>query len=247
VRHGLRSGLVALGLALAIVALIHAGRGPMAAPGGISPASLRAWLSARGPDVAFFAGLRLVALGLAWYLLFVTLLNLGAHATGSLAVIRAADFVTLPSVRRVLSGAVGLSLTASTMALAGPAYSAGSRPPAATAAADELPLIRHLPADAGNPAPTMRWLPAPTPAPAAAPGVPVAAQVTDTTWVVQPGDSFWSRAEYAVASRLGQTPDDAEVDAYWVELIEANRARLVHRDEPSLIYPGQIFVMPPPR
>jgi nucleoid-associated protein YgaU len=37
---------------------------------------------------------------------------------------------------------------------------------------------------------------------------------------------------------------DAEVVPYWRAVIEANRDRLADRDNPSLVFPGQEFVLP---
>jgi hypothetical protein len=59
--------------------------------------------------------------------------------------------------------------------------------------------------------------------------------------VVEPGEHFWSIAEEVVAQR----PDaDLEVADYWRLLVEANRDRLVDRDNPDLIHPGQELVLP---
>jgi nucleoid-associated protein YgaU len=41
-------------------------------------------------------------------------------------------------------------------------------------------------------------------------------------------------------------PSDAEVDDYWTRLIAANRDRLAHGDDPDLVFPGQVFDLPPP-
>jgi nucleoid-associated protein YgaU len=41
-------------------------------------------------------------------------------------------------------------------------------------------------------------------------------------------------------------PRKRQVAAYWLVLIEANRDRLVVADNPDLLYPGQVLVLPPP-
>ena len=61
---------------------------------------------------------------------------------------------------------------------------------------------------------------------------------------VAPGDHLWAIAARTVTERLGATPTDAEVAAYWRRLIEANRDRLVDPHDPSLIHPGQRLVLP---
>ena len=62
--------------------------------------------------------------------------------------------------------------------------------------------------------------------------------------VVVSGDSMWSIARTELTARLARAPTIAEIDPYWRDLIERNRDRLVHRDEPGLIYPGQVFLLP---
>ena len=65
------------------------------------------------------------------------------------------------------------------------------------------------------------------------------------TWTVRPGDHFWYIAETTLASARGRPVSDAEVAAYWLTVIQANRDRLAVPSEPSFIYPGQVFVLPP--
>ncbi len=58
--------------------------------------------------------------------------------------------------------------------------------------------------------------------------------------VVQPGEHFWSIAERVVNDRGIDVP----VGRYWQLLVEANRSRLVDPDDPDLLYPGQVLVLP---
>lgn len=64
------------------------------------------------------------------------------------------------------------------------------------------------------------------------------------SYTVQPGDNFWTIAAAQVQAKLGRTPTNAEVAAYWEVLIEANRAN-ISSGNPSLIYPGEQFTLPP--
>lgn len=64
------------------------------------------------------------------------------------------------------------------------------------------------------------------------------------TWVVRPGDDLWAIAATTLQRRIGHQPTDAEIDAYFLDLVEANEARLVAPGVPDLIYPGQVFVLP---
>jgi nucleoid-associated protein YgaU len=49
-----------------------------------------------------------------------------------------------------------------------------------------------------------------------------------------------------LASAWGRPPSDAEIVPYWRQLIEVNRAVLADRDNPDLIFPGQLFTVPAP-
>ena len=63
---------------------------------------------------------------------------------------------------------------------------------------------------------------------------------------VETGDHFWSLSEEALAEAWGRPPTDAEVAPYWQQVVEANRERLAPPHDPSLIYPGQVFLLPTP-
>lgn len=60
---------------------------------------------------------------------------------------------------------------------------------------------------------------------------------------VEDGDNFWLIAERHMTEQLGRAATDADVQRYWLRLIDANRSRLATAD-PNLIYPGQHFVLP---
>ncbi len=84
--------------------------------------------------------------------------------------------------------------------------------------------------------PTTAALAAPTPA---APADPA------TTWTIRPGDHLWRVARSTLAARSTPSPTDAEVLGYLHDLIDANRSRLVVPTDPDLVFPGQVFVLPP--
>jgi hypothetical protein len=67
---------------------------------------------------------------------------------------------------------------------------------------------------------------------------------TQPTWTIQPGQHFWAVAEHLVTDRLGRPPTDAEIVPYWHRLIEANRDRLRDRNNPDLVFPSQVLVLP---
>jgi hypothetical protein len=203
--------------------------GPLAGPPLTDAAGARAWLEGSDPVIASFALLRLVALGAAVYLAAVTVLHLLARASHLPRLVRVADLVTAPSVRRVLAGMAGMSLTASSMSLTADAR------PGQDGTATMRVLTAEEPVEPDGTA-TMRVVAAPV-----EPPTPVR-----RTWVVAPGGSFWATAEAELAATLGRTPTDAEVAPFWTALVEHNRSRLADPTNPDLIFAGQTFELPPP-
>ena len=64
------------------------------------------------------------------------------------------------------------------------------------------------------------------------------------TVIVDSGDHFWAIAEQALVDAWGRQPTDAEITPYWVELVAANKDRLLPPEDPNLIYPSQAFLLP---
>lgn len=128
----------------ACLAGLHAAGGSLSPPPLSEPHRLGQWLEQRRPAEAAVAVVRLVALGLAWYLAAVTAAGVLARATGAAGLMRAVDAVSVALVRRLVRGAVGLSL-------------------ATTVAGGSGGLALAEPAPAPAAAATMRLLPAPAP------------------------------------------------------------------------------------
>lgn len=229
------SGSVAVLVGLAVVVLVVAGRGELAAP---PLRGFGAWADARGPIVAAVALLRLVALGAAAWLAVVAVVAAVADLLGSAALAGAAARSLPPVLRRVLTGIAGAG-TAGAVVLG----ATGTATPGAADAPPAVERLVRLPGDPADPPPvaTMAVLDEAAPAPVAPTDVGAA-----STWTVAPGDSFWSIADELLAERLGRPPTDAEVDGPWRALIEANRDRLATGD-PDLLLPGQVLVLPDPR
>ncbi|MGI8758101.1 MAG: LysM peptidoglycan-binding domain-containing protein [Acidimicrobiales bacterium] len=219
-----------------------AARGPLTPPPLTDPGSWAAWAGGRTPLQAAFAVLGMVVMALAWYLLAVTVLTVAARLWGARRLLSLAELLTLPVVRRSLHAAIGLSLTSSALGSpapvligiasasggAGVADSAtfpppegGSGPPPAS------PVMRRLPDGQAGPS-----VGEPAPAP--------------TDWEVRPGDHLWSVAARTMAEAWGNAVSDEEVTPYWLEVVEANRDRLVDPGNTDLIVPGQILVLPAP-
>lgn len=205
--------------------------------------SWAAALERDGPVVTAMAVARLLALGLAWYVVVVTLLvAAGGRWRGSRSE-RLVSWTCVGPMRRwvlALTGAavVGPALGASVVAPgSAPAMAVGVTAEGADAT-DPVTMRLVEPDGEGLPAPE-----ADEPPPAAAEHVPDG-HVPDGH-VVTAGESFWSIAADVVTRARGAVPCDSEVAGYWLELIEVNRHHLVDRDNPDLIFPGQVFRLPP--
>ena len=64
-------------------------------------------------------------------------------------------------------------------------------------------------------------------------------------WHVTSGDHLWGIAEATVEAHVGGPAKEATVRRYWRRLIAENRNRLVDPDNADLIFPGQVFHLPP--
>lgn len=62
------------------------------------------------------------------------------------------------------------------------------------------------------------------------------------TWRVEPGDHLWAIARHVVTA-TSPGAGNTDVGAYWIRLIEANLG--VVGENPDLIHPGQVIVLPP--
>jgi hypothetical protein len=243
----------------ALLLLVHADPAADAPPIG---RDIGRWWAGHDPLDAAASASRALAVAVTTYLVAVTALHLLAVVSrrrrlGRVATRLGPRFL----VRLAATATIGTSAIALT---SGPAAFAAESPAPVGAGAtmevvDAVPAVPHtsLPwADAAptttTPAPTT-----PTPDPtvgaggvgpattAEQPAPPPPGPTTATTEaIVHEGDSMWTLARDELAARLGRRPTDAEIDPYWRSLIAANRDRLVDHDDPSLIYPGQSFVLP---
>jgi hypothetical protein len=308
-RHGARLRLaVWVGTLTVGMVVFHALGGGALSPPPLDPSGWGAWAAGRDPLPATFAVLRLLVLALGWYLLGATAVGILARVPRRTGLLRIADALTLPALRRLLHGALGVSL-ATAMATSVPAWDPGTTRPAPVtlraagpevtepgelmvvlaALDDDRVTLEHV--DGSRPLPLRlldRAREAQTGPAAGAGGGEVderpsaadtaaadaddevtadevaadevaadevaadeaAAPADDATGpvagvhVVVPGESFWTIAQDALGSGLGRPPTEAESLVYWRRLIEANRDRLVDRDNADLIFPGQELVVP---
>ncbi|MEX2504199.1 MAG: hypothetical protein WD378_05070 [Egicoccus sp.] len=205
------------------------------------PAAFLGWVAATDPALATMSLLRLFVLALSWYLVGVTAVGTVARIAGAVRLVRLADALTVPQLRRLLQSALGLGLATAMVASATPAR------------AQPLPLqlLEDVAAEPTDPTETGGT----GPVPAAPPDVPlpVVAEAADASTATPPsdqhtvvaGESFWRIAADRVADATGRRPSDAEVAVYWRRLIEQNRSRLADPGNPDLLYPGQYLHLPP--
>jgi hypothetical protein len=122
-------------LVVGLVVFLGLGSGALAPPTLTDPASWGDWAASRDPLVATVAVLRLIVLALAWYLVGVTTIGIVARLARAARLVRVADALTVPVVRRLLQGALGLGLAT---AMVGAATPAVHRPPTPTVTADAI-------------------------------------------------------------------------------------------------------------
>lgn len=237
---GLLAGLAAAGEALPSPPLTEPGAWP-------------AWIASQPPVPAVFGLLRLVALAVGFYLLATTLLVTVARLARAARMIRVADALTVPAVRRLTATAVGVGLATATLSglsedggpwagggpttitaeMAEPGEAGLGMASLGEAGADEVTLALRDDADDGEGDGGDGADPERSEA-GGAPG----------TVVVAAGDHLWGIAERVVAASVGGHPSEEAVAPYWRRLVEANRDRLADPANPDLIHPGQEFVLP---
>lgn len=254
------STLVAVAGAGATITLLNRADTP-----GVDWSDLSQWLNDTSAEDVLVALVRLLALGVAWWLLASTTLYVAATALRLPLLVRCAGWTTLPVLRRVVDGVVAGSIVAGSTVGTGmaalaqtpaaepaPAYvprPAGDGPTYLPTPAGDGPT--YVPTPAGDSAPDA---PVSLPAPAAAHTTPVvparprpaAPDAPPTAHRVERGQHLWGIARAHLAAASGRPAADlhpAEVAPYWRRLIDANASRLRSGD-PDLIHPGEELVLP---
>lgn len=242
--------------------------------GGVSPAPppwrWGPWLSTADTATAVVAILRTLAIVAAWYLALLTLAGTVARRAQRPALVEVTDAATPAFVRALLTSAGGLTLSAAGLSLGvAPLLAPGETPgidlvaaaatPAApvpsSALAERASLERVPVGDGADPTAVLRpfqFRLAPLQAPLAATAADgdIGPRDSDESgepaiWVAETGDHLWTIAAETLAESWGRPGSEAEVAAYWATVVAANGSNLVVPGDADLIFPGQVFDLPP--
>lgn len=217
-----------------VLTLQGLGRVPSLAIDATAP---RRWLAVTPPEDALAAVVRLLALGLAWWLLVTTLAYLLARLSGLPAAVRATGAVTLPAVRRAVGRGISVGVLTGVLATPLPSFAQPVPPPA------EPPVLEDVaaPLPPGIAPPVTPRPPAGTARP---PPDPIGrTDPTGGTHLVVAGDNLWTIARDRLTS-TSEDGSDARVARYWRRVVEDNVGRLRSGD-PDLIHPGETVRLPP--
>lgn len=203
--------------------------------------ALGRWVEANGAIAASFGTLRLATLCVGAILFAATVFSIAARLAGWTRAARWTALLTLPPVRQAVVAAVGISLGAA--AVEGSIGTPQAVPSAPAPQLAHPPHGRAGQAAIGSALPRATSRPHPAQEPPGPPSLPQPRE--SQTWTVRAGEDFWSISAMVLQRRLGAPPSDATIADYCDKMIAANRLRLVEPSLPSLIYPGQRFVLPP--
>lgn len=187
--------------------------------------SWTAWSTSAPPTDAVVALLRFAAIGAGWWIAASTALYAASRMVGAARSAHLLRRLVVPSLRRLVEGALVGSLTLGTAA---PATAERAIPPV-------ILIERDTGSDHVGPT---RKVPPPLVAPArSGDGRREPEQLT--IHVVEPGEHLWAIA----AATVGHT-GTGEIGRYWRSLVAHNRDRLRSGD-PDLVFPGEVIELPP--
>lgn len=130
-----------LGCLVAAIGLLRwLGGAGLAVPPVDDPSAWGNWLAEADPVTATVAILRVVAVGIAWYLTGVTSISVVARLLEAASLVRLADALSVGPIRVLVQQAVGVGLAASVLAVAVP--TSGTAP-----VEDEVAVMTPIPGD----------------------------------------------------------------------------------------------------
>jgi hypothetical protein len=227
-----------------LAALWFGGGSTLPWPPLADPARLPGWWSHHGPAVGAFSVARVVLMAVgAYWLGLLTLIGLAVLIRG-----RRPARLGAPGGSAALRLALGAAVSGGLIAGCAGATSPGqAREPPPTlqylGPAAPVPLDRR----AGTPAARLSPGPRHRSSRPQLPRRTATAATGRSRWVVRPGDDLWSISATTLAeawARHGAKPGPSDVAGYWVRVIAVNRYRLPDPADPSLIFPGDVIVLP---
>ena len=242
-RPGVGPALAGVAGAVLCLATLVASARTLPFPDVTDATGLERWARTVGAATVAFTLLRAVALLLLGWWVLAWVVGVLARRTRRARVVAAVDRVSPRVVRHLAEAAAGLGIVVSALS---PAVGAGAAQPAGAVVAmvDLGPVMTDLGAvEAPSPPTTTTTPPAtPTVRPGEATTEPAAPRASDT-WTVEPGDTLWHVAEVTATESLGRPADTAEVARRLDELVALNAERLAVPGDPSLVFPGQVFLL----
>ncbi len=207
-----------------------------------------------------------VALIMAYWMLISTVLTVVAMVSRIPAAIRATSTFTLPSVRRVVDGAVAASVLATSLSglvgasaafAADDPSSTTTAPTATTGTASSAPGDNFLATPTLQPKSGSDASSTPTTSTTTAPDEtdptsgdvdtpPDSPEVSAGEHKVVRGENLWTISRDHVANTSGKSASqltEAEIREYWVKVVNANKNSLRSGD-PHWIYPGEVITLP---
>ncbi|MCX7621719.1 MAG: hypothetical protein N2037_12855, partial [Acidimicrobiales bacterium] len=122
---------------------------------------------------------------------------------------------------------------------AGPKIGEPQPPAPGASTADEPASHGTTPPAFPKPAPGASTADEPAPHGTTPPGL------SASIWTIAPGEHLWHVSATTLARAWSRPPTNAEIASYLNQLIRLNADRFVVPGEPDLVYPGQVFVLPP--
>jgi hypothetical protein len=258
-------------LALGHIGLTAAGTTLGTPPAPVPPDAFLDWVQQGDVAQTSFALLRLVGLAVIWYLAAITVLVLLARISGLRPLAFLADRLAMPWARQLLNHVLGaglaLTLAGGIVPVATAGLAAAAPAPAATwvhpgdpgGSTATMTAIDDTGPDGG--VATMSRLPdgadgSPSDV-AGGEALPVGRSVARATasmhqladetgtWTIAPGDHLWHVAATTLETRWQRPATEPEIASYWRTLIDHNRDRLAVAGDPDVVYPGQVFELPP--
>jgi hypothetical protein len=252
-RPGLAAALTGVsGAALCLLGLFASGR-TLPLPDITDLDGVVTWARTVGAATVAFTGLRAVAMALFGWWLLAWVVGALARRTHRPRVVAAVDRVSPRFVRHLAEAAAGLGIVVAGLSPTVGAGAAHTAMGVSVAMVDLGPVMTDLGAVDAAPTAGSTSPPSTSATPTTTPPAPTMTSedratppdgsTSPATWTIEPGDTLWHVAEITAAESLGRPADTAEVAHRLDELVALNADRLAVPGDPSLVFPGQRFLL----